>query len=718
MQSISSRQNRSFFADILDWFSFPLSDNLKFAIKASLSITLVYLIALSQGWNHASTAAMTVMMIASLGSLGDSVDKGVTRVVGTLFGGVIGLTLIAIFPQERMVYLVTVSILVALLLYFARAFRGDNTFLFIAAMTIMIVFQDANAEDAFIYGIERTYMTIFGIVVYTLVGLFLWPVDMQEQGRESAVSLSEVQNKFYQDILRKNREGVSQHDQLFGKEYTLKSFINSFSEMNLSRRQWSAMIYDYQKINELLLLLARFSQEHSVKNPEEYIGSYRRLERETGEMLNALPGAWRERGQIDLPEPFTLQCNIDRLKTLPLSDSVTLTAMSKEMQRLHERLRRLVAKLNSLNSTAPTSFEIEKMPRQPIFNWFDIEDLKGTLVSFLVFWASVSFWIYFNPPGGFFIVTMATALSMVTAFTPIKPSILIVLFSFSFLFAAAMYVLVLPQLHYGWELALFIFGYAFIGYYLINPKVALFFLIGMATLNIANEMYYNFALFLMGLFLFYLFLFILLFFYYIPFSTRPEHLFETLRRRFFALSEILLRHGSNSLGAGLRRKYAMIHLMNTAKKMELWAGQIDTNYFSGIQKEKLTTFVKACEEMAYLLRMMSQRESVTEGKRLLERFQKIDNSNYMAALASEYAKGKLPEEKIKEERRGMKQFAQKIQERLSAFIARLGEEELDTREFASFMESLSLRKSVALAFLECQKQMESIPFHQLKESRF
>ena len=720
MQAATSRQNRDLFAEIGEWIFFPFSDKLKFSIKASLAIVLTFFISFSQGWNHTSTAAITIMMIASLGTVGESVSKGALRVLGTLLGATIGLLLIAVFPQERMLYLISVSIAVTLLLYLARAYRGDTTVLFIGAMTIMIVFQDANAEDAFIYGIERTYMTIFGIVVYTTIGLFLWPVDIREQGRESAIALSEVQERFYRSGSGESEKQARLEEELFANEEKLKSFVNSFSEMHLSREQWSAIIYDYQKINERLLLQMRLSREHTVENPADYLAAYPRLEREVGRMLEALPAAWREQRQIEIPEPVELQFDIERLKSLPIMESATLTTMLRELHRLHKRLCRLAEKLNSLNSAAPTSFEIEEMPRQPIFNWFDIEDLKGTLVSFLVFWVSVLFWITFNPPGGFFLVTMATALSMMTTFSPLKPSLLIFLFSISFIFAAAAYVFILPNLHGGWELTLFLFAYTFIGYYFVNPKISIFFLLGIATLNITNDMYYNFALFLMTLFLFYMFLFILLFFYYVPFSTRPEDLFESMRHRFFALSGILLRDsGKEGFWVRLRLKYASMHLMNTVKKMQLWAAQIDTNYFSGIEKESLIAFGKSCEEMAYLLKMMSRHESAGEGKALMMRFRRHHDSSYMADLAAVYARDGVPEEKgIEREKRATRELAERIQKRLQKFIDTLGEGELRQKEFALFLESISLRKSVALAFFRVQKQMEGIPLHQLKESRF
>jgi uncharacterized membrane protein YccC len=50
--------------------TFTLSDKLKFAIKASLAMAFAYLIPLSLGWSQPGTAAITVMLIAAMGSVG------------------------------------------------------------------------------------------------------------------------------------------------------------------------------------------------------------------------------------------------------------------------------------------------------------------------------------------------------------------------------------------------------------------------------------------------------------------------------------------------------------------------------------------------------------------------------------------------------------------------------------------------------------------------
>ncbi len=100
----------------------------------------------------------------------------------------------------------------------------------------------------------------------------------------------------------------------------------------------------------------------------------------------------------------------------------------QNMQKLHEELCVLAHKLNSLNSAKPTFFEIEEIPKNKRFLWWNIEHLKGALITFIIFWAAVYVWITFNPPGGFMVVLYATILSVYTTFTPVKPLMLMVVF--------------------------------------------------------------------------------------------------------------------------------------------------------------------------------------------------------------------------------------------------------------------------------------------------
>jgi len=706
---------------------FNLSEKLKFAIKASLSMALAYLIPFSLGWSQAGTAATTVMLIAAIGSVGDSVMKGALRVIGTVIGAALGMALIGLFPQDRVLYLIFTSIVVTILLYLARAYKGDMTVFLLSAITLMGMFQNGEVDNVFIYGIDKTFMTIVGIAIYTFVGVFLWPVNVKDTSVDNASTLSETQAKLYAQRDAQNHVRKPLHAELIGQEQILGTSIiasdSSSDVMNFSRTQWYDIVGSYKKINELLTLLSYHDKTSYADEISTYITNYKTLDSEITALLKALPLAWKKQKEITLPETFNVVYESEKIKELPQLDRASLTTTISDMIMLRKELCNLAEKLNSLISPMPTLFTLEEMPKPSSFNWFDLEDMKGSLVTFIVFWASVLLWITVNPPGGFMIVMLATGLSVVTTFSPLKPSLLIIIFSFAFLFAAAMYVMVLPNLHYAWELGLFIFIYSFIGFYFINPKIAVFFLLGTATLGINNTMNYNFDVFLITLFIFYAFLFLLLLFYYIPFSTKPERLFLVMKQRFFRLSQDLLQRNQNldenkaTLLGGIAANYSTLHLMSTVKKMQLWASQIDDKYFDDIDKKTLLGFSKECESFSYLLQMMYRRDAQYSDNTLIKAFKKENKQSTLANLLGEYAKGKNVNE-LESAWKDEKQTVPLIETALKSFVSNLKPNQYSDKELIAFYENISLRRNVWISFFSCQKMMEALDFKVLERSRF
>ena len=729
MQSTAAtKENRRFLEKITDFLlSLSLSDKQKFAIKASLSMTLAYLIPLSQGWPQAQTAAITVMLIAAVGAVGASVMKGVLRVIGTVIGATIGMTLIALFPQEREIYLLLVSVMVTFFLYLTRAYKGDTTIFMLSAITILMVFQNGEVDDIFIYGIDRTFMTIFGIVIYTMVGIFLWPVDLEENSVQNAVALTSTEMDLYRE-----RDGEStKRKELFEKLISQEALLNTSNlgasdasgEMGFTTAQWQSIVHNYKEINALLILLSRHDKVHFADDLPRYVTNYERLDQEILKLLDAIPLAWNEQKKIEIPVLLEPEYQTEEIKELSHFDYATLISIIQGMQKLHIQLCKLSEKLNSLISPKPTFFTLEDVPRTPNFLWFDIEDLKGTLVTFLIFWTGILFWITMNPPGGFMIVTLATGLSVLTTFSPLKPSLLMIIFSVAFVFATAMYVLVLPHLHYSWELGLFIFGYSFIGFYLINPKMSVFFLLGMATLGIANEMNYNFNVFLITLFVFYAFLFILLFFYYIPFSTKPEHQFLIMRKRFFRLSHILLKRNKNlnahkgTFWGAMKAKYSHIHLMSTVKKMQLWASQIDSKYFNTVDKELLMKFTKECEVFVYLLEMTHHSDLKVIDNPLVKNFRERYKGATLADLLHEYAEGKEVKD-IDGLWKDEKHIITKLEDFMEYILSDVKDGEYSKKDIIAFYENINMHINVWLSLFDWQDKMAKIDFKALEINRF
>ena len=417
-----------------------------FAIKTSLSLTIAYLLPFVFEWQQASTSAMTVMLIATIAGTRDSIRRGLIRVSATVVGAAIGLMLIALFPQERFAYLMSLSLFYLLFSYLYFAYRGDKTFFLLVSMTMMMMFT-SGGEYAFLYGVERTYMTIFGIVVFTVVDLFgFW--------------------------------------------------------------------------------VFRSLQTHSIV-------------------------------------------------TAPPADKIGFR-----------------------------------------FAWFDPEAIKGALQLYFIFWFSVAFWIYFNPPGGFFLVVLACVMGYLTTFSIIRPITMITLYSIGFAIALGSYIFILPYLHYWWELALFLLIYSFLGFYLVHEKLIIFFLMGLFLFNINNPMVYSLELVLGLMFMFYLFLTILMLLNNFPFSSKPEHLFRIAKERFMHYAQEFDKLKNTS---SMRRSFLRKMLILNVEKMELWSKYIDYNYFN-LDKNGVESFVQECRQ--YLnggdLQLCYNSESTIEWQSLRE----------------------------------------------------------------------------------------------------
>src|SRR5262249_25868769 len=88
-----------------------LSDRVKAATKTALAMVLAYGVALSMDWQNAYWAGFAVAF-CSLSTVGESLRKGLLRLCGTLLGGLVALTLISMFPQDRWSFLACMTIFV------------------------------------------------------------------------------------------------------------------------------------------------------------------------------------------------------------------------------------------------------------------------------------------------------------------------------------------------------------------------------------------------------------------------------------------------------------------------------------------------------------------------------------------------------------------------------------------------------------------------------
>ena len=713
---------------ILDeWVLFSFSDRLKFGIKVSLSLMIAYMIPLAMGWEQAHTAAITVMVIATAGAVGESVMKGVIRVIGTVIGAAIGLTLIGMFPQEQMSYLLIVSILVTLILYLYQAYQGDSTVFMLMAMVMMLVFDGSGVDDVFLYGVDRTYMTIFGIVIYTLVGLFLWPVRQEDSTIADALALSALQEKLFSKILDTKDKSSYRAllTQMHASEQKLKNAYVAASDntidMALKHSAWESIGRQYQDLSSLLTILSEHKQESEGVAYADYIEEYEHFLSENQVLFRATAAAWQDEQIIKIPEHRALSFITEEVETLSHLQKSAVVTQAELIKKIHQKLRLLADRLNSIHGQESKLPETITQRTASRFVWLDPEYIKGALQTFLIYWFATAMWIYFNPPGGFFVVTLAVVMSVFTSFSPLKPSILTKLFTIGFIFATAMYIFVLPNLVYGWQLALFIFFYSFIAFYLINPKMSIFFLLGIYTLDINNTMSYNFDSFLTVLLMFYLFLAILMIFYYLPFSTKPEHLFLTMKRRLFIHAAVLLKEQEGNLKESWFQKnmqaYHVTHLLRTSQKLKLWASKVDTKHFDTTATEQLMAFSDTCSLYTTKLVLLTQYEQKLQKSPLYKKV-KVMGERHALAQISAYMADNETQRELEMTLLEKSNILEKVERQIEVVKESLNPSDYTMDEITAFYINIALRYSVWIALKQCHDAMLKIDLTSLQKSRF
>ena len=153
------------------------------AFRVALATIIAYWLALSFDWPNPRWAALAVALV-SLPTTGESLKKGRQRLLGTLVAAIVTLVIVSLFPQDRWMFLLCVSVWLAFCTYRMGDPR-DSYFWYISGFVVAIVATNIGADmrDAFAITVIRSLETGLGVTVYSVVALLLWPdnEDKKEQ---------------------------------------------------------------------------------------------------------------------------------------------------------------------------------------------------------------------------------------------------------------------------------------------------------------------------------------------------------------------------------------------------------------------------------------------------------------------------------------------------------------------------------------------------------
>jgi len=174
-----------------------LTPRIKESIKTALAMTIAYGIALSMDWDRPYWAGFAVAFI-SLSTIGQSLNKGAMRMLGTLLALTMSLLIIALFAQERWWFMVALSGWVGFCTYRMSVSRRSYFWYLAGFASAVIAFDGGiNPVNAFDTAILRAQETGLGVLVYTLVTTLLWPTNSYAGFKSATQALIKSQQQMF-----------------------------------------------------------------------------------------------------------------------------------------------------------------------------------------------------------------------------------------------------------------------------------------------------------------------------------------------------------------------------------------------------------------------------------------------------------------------------------------------------------------------------------------
>jgi uncharacterized membrane protein YccC len=596
----------------------------KEAIKTALAFVTVFGIAMQLGWMNPYWAGWAVAVIA-LPTAGASIRKGTLRVAGTIPGCLAALAIHALAPQDRWIFLLLTCAWVFCTTYLMVSRKNDSYFWTMACYVCLIILLSDldSSENMFASAVFRTVETVMGVVVYTLISVFLWPQTSRGAIRKSGSDLAASLN----DICRSGR------DRLLGRQSPESDF------QGLQAR--------------VVQQLARFEQALQAEGSESYEVSeasplWERFHMLSTALLETV-GRWHssfaELTQLDvqavfheLPEFFSqLDANLaavsqvlagrspdgptrtvglvidpSALQHLSSFDRASVEVARKEMERLPSLSAALVECALELEGHAASARE-SKTPLIPGYrdraHGFPVPDWDHLRsAAFVTATTAVGFliWILFDPPGHTLWFQFSGTIALLVALVPqLRASTLIAPVAVTSAICLAIYVFVMPQLSTFLGLGSLLFITMFLVCYFLSGMARFF--ACMAILNILqiqNHQVYSFVA-MANAYIFFVMSFAFLFVMsYLLSSPRPEKAVLHLLNRFFRSAEFLMspkaaKPGHESAIDRWRRAFHERQLISLPAKLAAWGKSIDPKRFPDNTPEQIQALVASTQALVY-----------------------------------------------------------------------------------------------------------------------
>ena len=715
---------------------------LKEAIKTGLAFTLVFGIAMQLGWMNPYWAGWAVAVIA-LPTAGASIRKGTLRVIGTIPGCLAALVIQALAPQERWTFMLLTCGWMFFTSYMMVS-RQKDSYLWVMAgyVCLIILLSDVDSSaNMFESAVFRTVETIMGVVVYTLIAVFLWPQTNLGAIKKSSAELAATLNDIY----------CSVRDTLIGRRAPDGSFYGLQANVVQQLAQFSQVIHaegsESYEVKEVSHLWERFHRLSTalLETTGRWQSGLAEIVRidvqavfpelqiffsELDSRFSALSDILANRSSSHLTHRLGLESDRTTVERLSAFDRAAVEIARKEMIRIEELTagllecaRELAGQVVSGGKTKPslTPSKIDRGTWLPVPDWDHLRSAAfvsaTTGVGFLI-------WILFDPPGHSGWFQFSGTIALLIALVPqARASKMIMPVAVTSLICLAIYVFVMPQLSSFLGLGALLFTCMFLNCYFMSGMGRFF--VSMAILNIIqiqNHQVYVFAVMAnMVLFLVMAFMFLYVMSYLLG-SPRPEKVVLHMLDRFFHSAEFLMSRKAINYGrlSSLERWRIAFHtrqLSMLPAKLAAWSKVIDRKHIQDASGH-IQTLVISIQNLVYRIDQFLETDIVFRAKPLSQELR--DNlqiwNDVIEKIFGRWAQN--PEaEPVTPLRDRLEAGFHRIEKQIEEVVNRAGDE-VSREEGEKFFRLLGGYRGISEAVLAYAGIAQAINWSCLREERF
>jgi hypothetical protein len=628
--------------------------------------------------------------------------------------------------------------------YLTVSRKKDSYFWTMAGYTCLIILlADVDSPgNMFQHAVFRTVETIMGVVVYTLIAVFLWPLTNLGAIKKSSAELAAALNDIY----------CSGRDTLLGRRAPDGSFYGLQAKVARQLAQFSQAIQaegsESYEVKEVSHLWERFNGLSTafLETAGRWQSGFAEVVRidmqavfpelqtfftELDSRFSALSDILANRSPAYLARPINLEVDRAAVERLTNFDRAAVEIARKEMLRMESVTADLLECAREL--AGPT---VSRGKAKPILTpgkadqgmWLTVPDSDHLRsAAFVSATTGVGFliWILFDPPGHSSWFQLSGTFAMIIAIIPqVRASMMILPVAVTSAICLAIYVLVMPQLSSFLGLGVLLFTLMFLVCYFFNGMTRFF--CSMAILNmlvIQNQQVYvfaplaNFYIFLVMAFAF---LFVMS---YLLGSPRPEKVFLELLNRFFNSAEFLMSRKALSSGrlSTLERWRIAFHarqLRTFPHKLAAWSSAVDRKCLPEDASEKIQALIISIQSLVYRMEQFLETDPVIREKPLSQDLRDTVKS-WHTGIENIFGRwSRNPEaEPVAPLRQGLEEGIIRMEKQTEEVLNRAGDE-LSQEEGENFFRLLGGYRGISEAVLAYAGVAQDIKWSLLREERF